>query len=85
MAQTVLVWQRLHAMRGATVARETSAVLDFLLSVHDVSSRNPGLRGGVRGSHPVNGGYCPYRLPNWAAKFLIDAPLWERGTMRYPG
>jgi hypothetical protein len=34
-----------------------------------------GLRGGVRGSFPVNGGYCWWEFPNWAAKFLIDASL----------
>ncbi len=30
------------------------------------------LRGGVKGSFPVNGGYCWWEFPNWAAKFLID-------------
>ena len=29
------------------------------------------------GSFPVNGGYCWWEYPNWAAKFLIDACLLE--------
>ena len=32
-----------------------------------------GLRGGVKGSFPVDGAYARYQLPNWAAKFMIDA------------
>jgi hypothetical protein len=31
------------------------------------------LVGGVRGSFPINGGYCPFAFPNWAAKFTLDA------------
>jgi len=30
-------------------------------------------RGAVRGSFPIEGGYCRYEYPNWAAKFLIDS------------
>jgi hypothetical protein len=36
-----------------------------------------GLRGGVKGSFPVDGEYCALELPNWAAKFTIDANLAE--------
>jgi hypothetical protein len=36
------------------------------------------LRGGVRGSFPIDGAYCHLQYPNWAAKFLIDALLLER-------
>lgn len=32
-----------------------------------------GVRGGVKGSFPVDGGYGTYEFLNWAAKFLIDA------------
>jgi hypothetical protein len=31
------------------------------------------MRGGVKGSYPVDGGYGPFEYPNWAAKFLIDS------------
>jgi hypothetical protein len=37
-----------------------------------------GLRGGVKGSFPVDGGYGTYEFLNWAAKFLIDAGNAER-------
>lgn len=29
--------------------------------------------GGISGSWPLNGRYCAYDLPNWAAKFFVDA------------
>jgi len=37
-----------------------------------------GIRGGVKGSFPVDGGYGTYEFLNWAAKFLIDACDAER-------
>ena len=36
-------------------------------------SGNDGVRGGVKGSYPVDGGYGTYQFLNWAAKFCIDA------------
>ena len=34
-------------------------------------------RGGIKGSFPVSGGYCPYQYLNWACKFFIDANMIE--------
>jgi hypothetical protein len=31
------------------------------------------IRGAVRGSFPIDGAYCQYAYPNWAAKFLVDS------------
>lgn len=36
------------------------------------------IRGAVKGSFPVFGGYCPYAYPNWGGKFFIDANLLEK-------
>jgi hypothetical protein len=35
------------------------------------------VKGAVKGSHPVDGGYCPYWYLNWAAKFALDAQFHE--------
>ena len=35
------------------------------------------VRGGVKGSFPVDGGYGTFEYLNWAAKFTIDACLAE--------
>lgn len=37
-------------------------------------------RGAVKGSFPVDGGYCTYEYPNWAAKFFIDSNLLEQSV-----
>lgn len=38
----------------------------------------PEVRGGVKGSFPVDGDYQPYEYLNWACKFLLDATVLER-------
>ncbi len=40
------------------------------------------LRGGVKGSFPVNGDYGQWQYLNWAAKFCIDANLLELDLLR---
>jgi len=86
IAQMVIVWRRLDAISGTPTFRESAdRALAFLLSVHDTSSSQGGLRGGVRGSFPINGGYLRYAVPNWAAKFQIDALLVSEGSLEYAG
>lgn len=34
-------------------------------------------RGAIKGSFPVNGGYCTFQYPNWATKFFVDANMLE--------
>ncbi len=60
---------------------------DFLCSVQDVGSKDPGLRGGVRGSFPVYGAYGQWRVLNWATKFFADALLIEADdrALEHPG
>jgi uncharacterized protein YyaL (SSP411 family) len=36
------------------------------------------VRGAVKGSFPVDGAYGRYEYLNWAAKFFVDANLYER-------
>lgn len=38
---------------------------------------NTKICGGIKGSYPFWGVYCPYSYPNWATKFFIDALLAE--------
>lgn len=42
-------------------------------------------RGGIKGSHPIDGGYHPWQYPNWAAKFFADALMFEDQLSRHPG
>ncbi len=41
------------------------------------------VRGGVKGSFPVDGEYDPWVYPNWAAKFMVDSCLLEREIRKH--
>ena len=43
-----------------------------------------GVRGGVKGSFPVDGDYGQFQFLNWAAKFLIDSCMIEDDVDRPP-
>lgn len=76
MAQTTIVWQRLDRLDETKhYKEEVEKVISFLKCTQDLTSSEDGVRGGIKGSYPVNGGYGTYRLLNWAAKFFIDALL----------
>jgi len=49
------------------------AVLRFLKRTQNRHSREPGVRGGIKGSWPVGGDYGAYEVLNWATKFFADA------------
>jgi hypothetical protein len=49
--------------------------IDEVKRAQSLVSGSDGIRGGVPGSQPVGGEYIPFALPNWAAKFFVDALL----------
>ncbi len=74
--QMAIVWQRLAAETGdRSWLPAADRAIRFSLSVQDPSARDPGVRGGMPGSHPRSGGYMTNRYPNWAAKFFMDAVM----------
>jgi hypothetical protein len=76
--QFAIVWARLHACLGDQNYRTaTVRALDHVMATQDLDADDPGIRGGIKGSHPVWGRYSPMLLPNWAAKFFVDA-MWLR-------
>jgi len=82
-AQMSRVWGRLYELRNDV--RYLNAALkinDYVVSLIDLKSDNPGIRGGVKGSHPVWGSYMKYRLPSWATKFTLDALFQEDDALR---
>jgi hypothetical protein len=77
-SQMALVWFRLAGMGEAAGDLDAARlVLDRVRAAQDLGSRDPGVRGGIAGSDPVWGEYLRFVLPNWAAKFTIDAFLEE--------
>jgi len=73
-AQTASIWLRLYSITGdAEWLEPVPAVLSFIKSTQNRSSERPGVRGGIKGSAPIGGGYGTYQILNWANKFFVDA------------
>jgi hypothetical protein len=76
-AQVATCWFILHEITG------DRRYLDAALRANAFVRRTvrldgpPELRGGVKGSFPVDGEYGRYQLLNWAAKFLADSLMME--------
>lgn len=75
-AQMVTVWQRLWLLTGdAKWLGPVPAVLRFLKATQNRTSKNCGVRGGIRGSAQVTGDYGRHEVLNGATKFFVDALL----------
>src|SRR6059058_3119987 len=73
-AQMANIWLRLFEITGERKWLEpVEPVLRFLKSTQNRTSRDPGLRGGVKGSFPLGAEYGPFQTLNWATKFFADA------------
>lgn len=77
-AQTSIVWLHLfHVTKEEKYLRAAKRMNQFLMGTQDLRSRNLGVRGGIKGSHPIWGDYGSFEYLNWAAKFFADALLLE--------
>jgi uncharacterized protein YyaL (SSP411 family) len=82
-AQIAGVWLKHFRMAGDV--RFLNAALkinDYTKSCQNITSIHKGVRGGVKGSHPLNGKYTPFIFPNWAAKFFADTLMLEEQMMK---
>jgi lantibiotic modifying enzyme len=72
--QVAIIWLRLYNItrdeRYFSAARKS---IEYVSKTQDLNSKNPGVRGGIAGSNPIDGSYCPRMYLPWAAKFFIDA------------
>jgi folate-dependent phosphoribosylglycinamide formyltransferase PurN len=74
--QMALIWMRLYNSTGdATLLNAAFKAIDEVKNAQDLDNPNPGIRGGIPGSFPIWGEYISNALPNWAAKYFIDALL----------
>lgn len=81
-AQMALIWLELHRLEGdPTLVNAALRAIDLVKRAQLVQSGDPGLRGGVAGSDPIWGRYIELAVPNWAAKFFIDALLAKARTL----
>lgn len=77
-AQTAIIWLKLYSMTGESEYLDAAhRANSFLKITQNLSSREAGIRGGIKGSHPIYGSYASYAYPNWAAKFFLDSLMLE--------
>ena len=77
-AQTALVWLRLYERTKDDRYFSAGRALNrFVMRTQDLLAADEGIRGGVKGSHPIWAEYGSFEYLNWAAKFLVDALLLE--------
>lgn len=75
-AQMALIWFKLYRrIGGAHFINAAFKAIDLVKRAQPMENPNPGIRGGIAGSDPMWGGYIFVGIPNWAAKYFIDALL----------
>ena len=82
-AQLAILWLKVYDQSDdPRFLNAALKMLDQVKQTQDLRAANPGIRGGVAGSHPVWGAYLRLAYPNWAAKFFADALMLQEALMR---
>lgn len=77
-AQIAICWLLLYAETGRESYLDAASRANrYVRRTVDINGP-PDVRGGVKGSFPIDGAYNAYQYLNWACKFMIDANLLER-------
>jgi folate-dependent phosphoribosylglycinamide formyltransferase PurN len=80
--QMALIWFRLHSLsRNLRLVNAALKAIDLVKLAQPMRNPNPGLFGGIPGSDPIHGSYIEGAVPNWAAKYFIDALLEKRRVL----
>ncbi len=75
--QVAINWGRLVQICGDARYKDAVRRINRFTKTTQKLTGNPEERGGIKGSHPIQGGYHPWQYPNWAAKFFGDALMME--------
>ena len=77
-SQMSIIWQKLFlATKRKEFLDAAKKSNEYMKTVQNLASSNPGIRGGIPGAFPIYGWYAPFCFPNWAAKFFVDALMLE--------
>ncbi|HKM55386.1 MAG TPA: hypothetical protein VJY33_18420 [Isosphaeraceae bacterium] len=77
-AQVAGCWLLLHEQTGRPSYRDAARAANQYVRRTIKVEGPPETRGAVKGSFPIDGGYCTFLYPNWACKFFVDSNLLER-------
>jgi hypothetical protein len=58
-----------------------SRALRYVLGHQDVVTSDLNVRGAIKGSQPIWGGYATLSYPNWATKFFVDSVMLNRAWL----
>lgn len=73
-AQMANNWMRLYTITGSREWLDpVPRVLGFLKRTQNRRTDVDGIRGGIKGSSPLSGGYGRFEILNWATKYFADA------------
>lgn len=75
--QLSVVGFKLFSLTGKEEYRAAANLLLNYVKAKQIKSDVPALSGGISGSWPISGGYCPYEIPNWSVKFFVDALIYQ--------
>ena len=85
-AQMALIWMQLHEMtQDNWWLNPAFKAIDEVKRAQCMKNKNSGIQGGISGSYPVWGSYIYAGIPNWAAKFFIDALLVKSSILEQLG
>lgn len=77
-AQLAIVWLMLYKITKEEIFYDAAIIMiEDLKKIQLIDNRYLSICGGIAGSYPINGGYAPYCILNWATKFFVDALLLE--------
>jgi len=75
-AQLGIILIRLYEItKEARYLNTALKLADFLAFVQDLNGIGQNRNGGITGSYPIWGMYCPLKYPSWATKYYIDLLL----------
>ena len=76
-SQLAIIYGKLYELFGNVEYLSLLKKINSFQKRTQYNTGNSKIKGGIKGSYPIYGDYCPYSYPNWAAKFFIDALLLE--------
>jgi uncharacterized protein YyaL (SSP411 family) len=72
--QLSIIWMKLFLKLGdKRFLAAAHRLIDQVKARQNITCKNPGIRGGIKGAFPIIGSYSFLKYPNWAAKFFADA------------
>ena len=80
-SQLSIIWLKIFTKTDdIRFVNTSSKLLDDICKTQPMNNSLLLKQGGLKGSQPYFGRYIPFRQPNWATKFFIDAILLENNS-----